>query len=122
MRYGQDLIVDLHGCDTSTFTRKSIRGYCIGLCKLIDMKREDLYFWDDKDVPKKYKQTEEHTSGISAIQFILTSNITIHTLDLLANAYIDIFSCKNFNTEDALGFTKDWFKGTVKQSMVFDRM
>jgi len=122
MQYGWELIIDLHDCDTETFTRKSIKRYFIELCKRIDMKREDLHFWDDHNVPKKYKQTSEHTSGISAVQFILTSNITIHTLDLLSNAYINIFSCKDFNSDDALEFTKRWFKGTVRQSKIVNRL
>jgi S-adenosylmethionine/arginine decarboxylase-like enzyme len=122
MRYGKELIIDLHNCDVSTFTRKSIKNFMIELCKLIDMRREDLHFWDDYGVPEKYKQKENHTSGISAVQFILTSNITIHTLDKMSNAYVDIFSCKPFNANTALKFTKDWFQGTVKQSKVFDRL
>ena len=122
MKYGKELIIDLHDCDVSMFTRKSIRSYCIQLCRLIKMKREDLHFWDDHNVPEKYKQTSEHTSGISAVQFILTSNITIHTLNLLSNAYINIFSCKDFNSDEALEFTKEWFKGTVKQSKTVSRL
>lgn len=122
MNYGRELIIDLHSCDVSTFTRKSIKKYFVELCDLIDMRREDLHFWDDEGVPEKYKQKENHTSGISAIQFILTSNITIHTLDKMENVYVNIFSCKPFNANAALKFTKDWFNGTVKQHKVFDRL
>ena len=121
-RYGKELIIDLHNCDVSTFTRKSIKNFMIELCELIDMRREDLHFWDDEGVPEKYKQKENHTSGISAVQFILTSNITIHTLDKMSNAYVDIFSCKNFDANVTLKFTKNWFKGIVKQHKVFDRL
>jgi S-adenosylmethionine/arginine decarboxylase-like enzyme len=122
MNYGRELIIDLHSCDVSTFTRKSIKKYFVELCDLIDMRREDLHFWDDEGVPEKYKQKENHTSGISAIQFILTSNITIHTLDKMENVYVNIFSCKPFNANAALKFTKEWFKGTVKQHKVIERL
>ena len=91
-RYGIELILDLHGCDVSTFTRESITQYFERLCVLIDMKRETLHFWDDEGVPEEEKQTSPHTQGTSAIQFILTSSIVIHTLDQLSAVYINIFS------------------------------
>ena len=49
-RYGLELILDLHGCDTSKFNRESIKAYFEQLCDLIDMQREDLHFWDDVGV------------------------------------------------------------------------
>ena len=45
-KYGIELVLDLHGCDSLKFTRKSISKYFEELCVLIDMKREELYFWD----------------------------------------------------------------------------
>jgi S-adenosylmethionine decarboxylase len=107
--YGFELIMDLHACDVSTFNRTSLRKYFVKLCKAIDMKRCELYFWDDAGVPAKEKQTLPHTKGTSAVQFILTSNITIHTLDLLEAAYVNIFSCKQFDKESAEKITKKWF-------------
>jgi len=107
--YGYELILDLHGCDPSTFNRKSLRAYFNKLCKAIDMKRCELYFWDDVGVPAKEKENLPHTKGTSAVQFILTSNITIHTLVLLKAAYVNIFSCKQFDRKVAEKITKEWF-------------
>ena len=108
-KFGAELILDLHGCDPGTFTRKSISRYFAGLCKLIDMKREALPFWDDFDVPVEERQTSAHTQGTSAVQFILTSSIVIHTLDQMGAIYINIFSCKDFDPDIAEQFTVDWF-------------
>ena len=108
-KFGVELILDLHDCDTSTFTRESISRYLEGLCELIDMKREELYFWDDIDVPEEERQASPHTQGTSAVQFILTSSIVIHTLDQLSSIYINIFSCKEFDPKLAEKFTVDWF-------------
>lgn len=119
--YGKELILDLHECDEDTFNRKSIKLYFIDLCKLIDMKRCKLHFWDDLYTSEEEKQTSPHTVGTSAIQFILTSNITIHTLDILGNVYVNIFSCKDFDEEIAEKFTQDWFKGTVVKSTIIER-
>ena len=107
--YGVELILDLHGCDPSKFNRDSIAAYFERLCELIDMKREELHFWDDLDVPDDEKQTSPHTQGTSAVQFILTSSIVIHTLDQLRAVYVNMFSCKEFDPKVAEDFTVAWF-------------
>ncbi len=107
--YGYELILDLHGCDTSTFNRKSLDAYFEKLCKAIKMQRCERYFWDDVGVPEEERQMSPHTKGTSAVQFILTSSIVIHTLELLRTAYINIFSCKEFDSEIAERITKEWF-------------
>jgi S-adenosylmethionine decarboxylase len=107
--YGQELILDLHGCDTRAFTRHNIDNFLEALCHHIDMERCDLHFWDDVGVPPDEQQTHPKTKGTSAVQFILTSTIVIHTLDLMEIVYINIFSCKDFDTDDAARFTADWF-------------
>ncbi|UCC30476.1 MAG: S-adenosylmethionine decarboxylase [Phycisphaerales bacterium] len=107
--YGQELILDLHGCDATKFTRSLIERFCIELCDLIDMERSDLHFWDDVGVPEEERQTDPKTKGTSAVQFILTSTIVIHTLDLMKAVYVNIFSCKEFDTDEAAEFTANWF-------------
>ncbi|MFH1615094.1 MAG: S-adenosylmethionine decarboxylase [Planctomycetota bacterium] len=107
--YGFELIIDLHGCDVSTFNRKSLEGYFKKLCKAIDMQREDLHFWDYEGVPQNELPEEAHLLGTSAVQFITTSNIVIHALDLLKAVYINIFSCKKFSVKVAEQITKEWF-------------
>ncbi len=107
--YGFELIIDLHDCDVSKFNRESLRNYFIKICKAIDMERCELYFWDDINVPIEERQTSAHTKGTSAVQFILTSSIVVHTLDLLKVAYINIFSCKSFDRNVAEKLTKQWF-------------
>jgi len=120
--YGQELILDLHNCDASTMTRESIENYFIELCDLIDMEREDLHFWDDEDTPPEERETEPHLVGISAVQFIRTSSVVIHTLTIMKRVYLNIFSCKPFDPEVAKKFSTDWFKGKVINNHVMDRI
>ena len=108
-RYGQELILDLHDCDAQRFTREAIERYFATLCELIDMERCDLHFWDDVGVPENEQQTDPKTKGTSAVQFILTSTIVVHTLDLMKAVYVNIFSCKEFDTDEAAEFTANWF-------------
>ena len=107
--YGFELILDLHGCDVGRFTRKSIEEYFVAVCNAIGMEREDLHFWDYEGVPAEEISNEAHLSGTSAVQFITTSNIVIHTLDKLKAAYVNIFSCKRYDKKIAEQITKEWF-------------
>ncbi len=121
-QYGIELILDLHGCDATKFTRPSITGYFEQLCEIIDMQREDLHFWDDVGLSEKDKQTSPHTQGTSAVQFILTSSIVIHTLDQLKAIYINIFSCKVYDPKVAEKFTVEWFGATDCTAKLIDRV
>ena len=107
--YGYELILDLQGCDVSRFNRLDIDDFFTELCQLIDMEKCDVHFWDDEGVPDIDKQTSPHTKGTSAVCFILTSSIVVHTLDLLESVFINVFSCKTFTPETALEFAEDWF-------------
>ena len=119
--YGKEIILDIHNCDPTTFNRKSIGGYFKQLCELIDMERCKLCWWDDHGVPPEEQETEPHLKGTTAIQFIKTSNITIHTLDLLKNVYLNIFSCKNFDSDVIKSFSEEWFKGKIANAHVIKR-
>ena len=121
MAFGKELVLDMHNCDPSTFNRKSIKKYFKEVCALIDMERADLHWWDDLNTPEEEKETEPHLKGTTAIQFIKTSNITIHTLDLLKKVYLNIFSCKDFDPEIVKQFTEEWFKGKIVNNHVIER-
>lgn len=122
--YGQSLHLDLHDCDATLFTRETVDKFFTELCNLIDMEKCERFWWDDVDVPDEERQTSPHTQGTSAVQFILTSSITvssptpivIHTLDQLRSAYVDIFSCKNFDAQIAEQFVAEFFRGRIVQS------
>ena len=116
--YGYELIMDLHGCDDGKFNRQSLDSFFTQLCDLISMKRCEVHFWDDVGVEPEEQQTEPHTKGTSAVCFILTSTIVVHTLDLMNSVYVNIFSCKEFDPDKAEDFTKKWF-GAQKCSSHF---
>ena len=120
--YGLELILDLHDCNKDKFNRKSIELYFTKLCNLIDMQKCVVHFWDDVGVLPEEQQTDPHTKGTSAVCFILTSTITIHTLDLLGKVYVNIFSCKEFDPKVAEEFTREWFEGEVSKSTFIERV
>ena len=120
--YGFELIMDLHGCDASIFNRESLDGYFEKVCEAIDMVKCERYWWDDVGVPEEQKQTSPHTKGTSAVQFILTSTIVVHTLELLKAVYVNIFSCKDFDPEVAERITKEWFSASQCRSQLIERI
>ena len=122
MAYGKELILDLHECDPSTFNRASLTMFFRELCELIDMEPELLCFWDDVGLPLEECQTQPHTKGTTAVQFILTSNITVHTLDILKKVFVNVFTCKDFEPQAAIDFTAKWFRGKVAASHVVERL
>jgi len=107
--YGFELLLDLHGCDIGKFNRESLDDYFDKVCKAIGMEKCERYWWDDVGVTEEERQTSPHTKGTSAVQFILTSTIVVHTLDLLNAVYVNIFSCKSFDREIAEQVTREWF-------------
>ena len=108
--YGAELILDLHHCNPDTFTRSHLDKYFTKLCELIDMEKCEVHFWDDVGVSEEERQTSPLTKGTSAVCFILTSTIVIHTLDELKAVYVNIFSCKDFDPKAATRFTESWFE------------
>lgn len=119
--YGKELVLDMHGCDPSLMTRTHIEKYFIDLCKLIDMTRCELHWWDDEDVPEADQQTDPKLVGISAVQFIITSNATIHTLPLLKSVYVNLFSCKDFDDWAVEEFSQGHFSAAKITSTLINR-
>ncbi|MEM4647800.1 MAG: S-adenosylmethionine decarboxylase [Candidatus Pacearchaeota archaeon] len=101
--WGQLLSIDLRECDKNLLkNKKFIKYFCNELCKKIKMKAIG------KPIIKRFG--EGKLKGYSAVQFISTSSITIHFDEYGSRAFIDIFSCKPFNTKIAIDFCKNFFK------------
>ena len=119
--YGFELVLDLHDCNPEKFNRSDIDAYFTELCRRIDMEKCEVHFWDDEGLPPEECQTLPHTKGTSAVCFILTSSIVIHTLDILEAVYVNIFSCKTFDQDMAADFTKEWFEAASCDSTFIQR-
>jgi len=88
----------------------------VELCDLIDMKRhgEPVYWEDNSDIP--------HLRGVSGFQFIETSNVVCHPLPMLNAVYLNVFSCKEFDTEVALMFCMKFWGATSENHTVIPRV
>src|SRR5262245_8570294 len=114
--YGLELIMDRKGCPLEPLTQSKLTQFFIDLCVRIDMRRhgEPMYWEDWSGVP--------HLQGISAIQFVETSNIVCHALPLLEAVYLNVFSCKEFDTEDAIKFCREYWGATSDTHSVVVRI
>jgi S-adenosylmethionine/arginine decarboxylase-like enzyme len=52
--------------------------------------------------PQVYRFGEGIDEGVSGIQFITTSLLSVHTNDASGDIYLDVFSCKNFDEQVVL--------------------
>lgn len=93
--WGKSASIDLVGCNDNVKKPKEIKRFCDELCKVIKMKRFGV----------------GKLEGYSFMQFIETSSITAHFEEQQnpMKAFIDIFSCKDFNEKKAAEFCKNFF-------------
>jgi len=113
--WGRSSIIDLHGCDKKMLKDpKAIKIFVIELCKLLKMKRVG---------PMRIKRFGHgRLLGYSMMQFIETSSIVAHFDEYADRAFIDIFSCKEYNTKNAIDFCKRYFKAKSASSYVKERI
>lgn len=103
--FGYELIMDLSGCDRKILSsKKKLQEYVDKLCKLIKMEKFG------KTLLPYFGENQEFTKGYSLVQLIETSSITGHFSDLWDKAYINLFSCKEFNPSVAKRFTRQFFR------------
>ena len=112
--FGKHLVLDLKNCNhKKMITTSSMRQFVIDLCFLIDMNR-----FEETLIRRLGKGKLE---GYSLFQFIETSNITIHFEEIKNQVFIDLFSCKDFNENSVINFSKNYFEGEILESRVFKR-
>jgi len=102
--WGYHLILDVAACDIESVTNGTkIAEFARELVKKINMKaygEPQVVHFADHDAEK---------AGYTLIQLIETSNITAHFCDIDGNAYIDVFSCLQFDNEIVKQVVTDYF-------------
>ena len=102
--WGYHLILDCAGCDQKAITNpEMLRDRVKDLVNEIDM----VAFGEPQVL--HFGHNERHLEGWTVIQLIETSNIIAHFNDHTQEGYIDIFSCKTFNDNDAVAQVEKYF-------------
>ena len=92
--WGFHLILDCSHCDISKISDgNNIKKFIKELVSRIDMKPFG------EPIIQRFALEDATKAGYSLVQLIETSSITGHFVELNGDAYIDIFSCKQYDQE-----------------------
>lgn len=112
--FGKHCLLDCTGCNDLISSREHILNFNKEIIQRIDMK--------PVGEPKiKYLLEGEINEGFSLLQLIVTSNLTAHFVTRSRTAYIDIFSCKNFDTDTVRKIVYKYFSPTCIKTTLLTR-
>ena len=104
MYWGYHLMLDCSGCDQSLMKdRDNVYNFTKTLVGRIDMTAHGepiIEFLCPGDPDKE---------GFSLLQLITTSNIAGHFIDHHGHIYLDVFSCRQFDTKIVIDTVKEFF-------------
>ena len=114
--WGQHLVLDFNGCPKELLEDKeNILNWSKELVHAIDM----VAYGDP--VIEHFATHSHEAADYTLLQMIETSNIAAHFAENIGQVYIDVFSCKAFDVEAALGICKKYFKPTQANIHNMDR-
>lgn len=101
---GNHLVLDCYGCDKKKINNKGV---------ICDMLKELPELIGMKRISKphiiNYKAEQEPESGITGFVLLAESHISIHTYPKKGYFAFDIFSCKEFDVNNAVDYVKGKF-------------
>lgn len=116
--FGPHLTIDLYGCDAGLLA-DAVHIYNIldempALLKMRKITKPQI-------LPYAGSPGSFDRGGVSAFVMIATSHISIHTFVHQRYASVDIFSCKEFDTEKAVRYISGKFKAKKIETNLLSR-
>ena len=112
--YGKHLMVTANSCNENLLSIDTVSRFIKEMVPRIDMVP-----YGDIVIARFGDGIEE---GISAVQLIVTSAITIHTNDMMRDLYLDVFSCKWFEENIVLNMIQEFFSPKdIKETIILRR-
>lgn len=109
--YGRHLILSAAGCNDALLDKPSIAEFLRETARRIDM----VTFGD----PFVERFGGGIEVGISGVQLIETSAISLHTNDGARDLYLDVFSCKDFSAETVIAYVQELFTpATIEHQVI----
>lgn len=103
MRFGMELVIDLPGCNRDIIrSATQLRRFA---AKLVDRIGMEAY-----GEPILHHFGKADVQGYTLVQLIHTSSITAHFSEAHGSAHINVFSCREFDADDATEFIQAFFK------------
>ena len=97
--------IDLHGCKQARLADPdTIRRFVPAVIEAIGMRAHGPLMLD--------RFGDGELEGWSALQFIETSSITVHADEVFGRCFVDVFSCRPFDPDEAATVAVAHFGGT----------
>jgi len=103
-RWGQHLILDMGGCNEKISRKESIRAFVAELVDAIDMVAYG------EPLIEHFATHSQEAAGYSLVQLIETSAISAHFSDHNRDVYLDVFSCKSFDSNRVVQVVDKYFE------------
>ena len=100
--WGYHLMLDCKGCNENVSNKEAIYNFCKTLVKDIDMVAHG-------EPMIEFMLPGDPKQGYTLLQLITTSNISCHFMDFDRTAYLDVFSCKEFEPNIVKKIFQDYF-------------
>jgi S-adenosylmethionine/arginine decarboxylase-like enzyme len=113
--WGLESSMDLHGCNDNIDSAEALKRYVAELCGLIKMKRYGSC------LVERFGAPGTDLEGLSMFQFIETSCISGHFSPSTKSAYINVFSCADYDPEVVKKFTEKFFSASDSKMLVNPR-
>lgn len=112
--WGKHAILNAFRCPVHLISNKAnIHAFTVDLVKRIDMVAYGQ--------PMIVRFGEGNKAGFTLVQLIETSNITAHFCDESGDAYLDVFSCKDFNPKTVEEVAKHYFAPQSVDLVILER-
>ncbi len=113
--WGWHTLIDIEDCNPELIRSKChIHAFVIIAAQIIGAKRYG------NPIIVNFGENER-IAGFSLVQLIETSLISGHFVNAANTAYIDIFSCKKYDSDKIVDFTVSCFRGKLKSSQLILR-
>ena len=103
--FGPHIMLDLHQCNSQLLSSIDL---CFELLHSLPNQIGMTKITQPYVFP--YEGLIREDKGITGMVIIAESHISVHTFPLKEYAFIDVFSCKPFNTDIAIQYCIDLFK------------
>lgn len=115
-KWGKHLIIDARHCDVDKATDKEyITLWVKTLVAAINMKAHG------EPQVVHFANHNIDLAGYTVVQLIETSSITAHFCDKAGDAYIDIFSCQDFDVDTVKEVIQTFFNPEYMKTICLDR-
>lgn len=112
--WGKHAVLNAFRCPVHLISNKAnIHAFTVDLVKKIDMVAYGQ--------PMIVRFGDGNKAGFTLVQLIETSNITGHFCDESGDAYLDVFSCKDFNPAVVEAVVKHYFAPQSVDLLVLER-